>query len=107
MTLTIEGWGGEVIHAWNGEEGLQLLSEIDLRPDALVLDYQLGDGMNGLELLHKIRRLHGDVPARIVSANRGPELNMACRAAGVNLLPKPIDWTEFFTFLNGCALQRT
>lgn len=106
ITLTIEGWGGEVIHAWNGEEGLQLLADIDLRPDALVLDYLLGDGMTGLDLLAEIRRIHGDVPARIVSANRGPELINACRDADVLLLPKPIDWTQFFEFLSACAVQK-
>ncbi|WP_136635127.1 PAS-domain containing protein [Pseudooceanicola onchidii] len=106
VTLTIEGWGGEVIHAWNGEEGLQLLSEIDLRPDALVLDYQLGDGMTGLELLARIRALHGDVPARIVSANRGADLQAACHEADVVLMPKPIDWTQFFTFLSEATLPR-
>ncbi|QFT59955.1 Sensory/regulatory protein RpfC [Sulfitobacter sp. THAF37] len=100
LVLMMESWGAEVIHAGNGEEALKLLSDIDLRPDALVVDYQLGEGMSGLDLLARIRAMHGDVPARLISANRSMELDRACRAKNVKLLPKPIDKSDLFAFLN-------
>ncbi|MFC6759788.1 response regulator [Sulfitobacter porphyrae] len=79
---------------------MKLLADIDLRPDALVLDHQLGEGMSGLDLLCRIRALHGDVPVRLISADRGLELERACRELDVNLLPKPIDKSKLFSFLN-------
>lgn len=101
LVLMMESWGAEVIHARTGEEAMVLLADIDLRPDALVLDQQLGDGMSGLDLLGRIRGLHGDVPTRLISANRGADLENACRVSNVKLLPKPIDKNTLFSFLNG------
>ncbi len=100
LVLMMEGWGAEVIHSRTGEDALKLLADIDLRPDALVLDHQLGEGMSGLDLLCRIRALHGDVPVRLISADRGLALERACRELDVNLLPKPIDKSKLFAFLN-------
>ncbi|QUJ76765.1 PAS-domain containing protein [Sulfitobacter albidus] len=103
MTLMIEGWGAQVIHAASGEEGLALLSDIDLRPDALMLDHQLGDGMTGIELLRRIRLRYGHVPARLISADRSAELRAAARDAGAVLLGKPVDEAALVSFLNEAA----
>ena len=100
LTLMIEGWGAEVIHARTGAEGLKLLSDIDLRPDAVLLDHQLGEGISGLDLLAHIRALHGDVPACIISADRSTPLREACKDQNVRLLPKPIERRALFAFLN-------
>ncbi|APE43503.1 hybrid sensor histidine kinase/response regulator [Sulfitobacter alexandrii] len=101
LTLMMESWGAEVIHAVNGEEAMKLLDDIDLRPDALVVDYQLGEGMSGLDLIEQIRARYGDIPARLISANRGLDLERACRELNVTVLPKPIDKKGLFAFLNG------
>lgn len=99
MVMMIEGWGGNVIHAASGEEALELLSEIELIPDALMLDFQMGEGMSGLDLLREIRGRVGDIPARLISANRGAELQRQCRAMNVTLLTKPINRDKLLGFL--------
>lgn len=101
MTMMIEGWGAHVINAVNGEEALQLLSDIELTPDALVLDYQLGRGMSGCDLLSEIRDALGDIPARLVSADRSKKLQLQCKALDVALLHKPIDREKLRDFLIG------
>ena len=52
----------------HGEEALDLLSEIQLAPDVLLLDCQLGSGMTGPELYQRIAALYGPIPARMISA---------------------------------------
>ncbi|MBJ3761725.1 PAS-domain containing protein [Maribius pontilimi] len=90
LTLMIEDWGSHVVHAANGEAALALLDEIDIAPDRVLLDYQLGDGMTGLELLGRLRAEHGTVPTRIITASRRPDIAELCAAAGVDLISKPI-----------------
>ncbi len=100
MIIMIEGWGAHVIHAPNGEDALDLLKDIELTPDALLLDCQLGQGMSGLELFRQIRASYGAIPTRMISADRGPTLQRDCDAMELALLRKPIDRNVLFGFLN-------
>lgn len=100
LIMMIEGWDAHVIHAPDGETALQLLSEIRLAPDALVLDYQLGSGMSGIELLKHLKKDFGNLPVRLVSANRGQDLQNECDALDVTLLAKPIDRERLYQFLS-------
>ena len=56
--------GYEVIQAWNGKEGLMLLSSAC--PDLVILDLGLPD-MDGMELLRELREWSG-MPVIVVSA---------------------------------------
>lgn len=100
MTILIEDWGAHVIHAENGEDALQLLTDIDLTPDVVLLDYQLGNGMSGVELYEKIKETYDAVPARVISADRGVEIQRQCEQHGLVLLSKPIDPTVLLAFLS-------
>ncbi len=103
LTLTIEGWGSHVVQATTGEEALALVEEIDITPDRLLLDYRLGEGMTGVELLRRLRARHGDIPARVISASRRDEIVAACAEAGVPLLPKPLDHRRLIGLLDNRA----
>ena len=91
MGLLLEKWGVSVLDAAVGEEALALIEELGILPDCFIVDHNLGEGMTGLEFLAEVRARHGVVPARIVSADRTPELRAACMAAGIGQLMKPID----------------
>lgn len=54
-------------------------------------DYQLDNGEDGLTSIRKLRAACGPIPACIISANRSTELVLACEAAQLPLLYKPID----------------
>ena len=91
FTAMIEGFGAKVIHAHTAEEALALLTEIQLVPDAMLIDYQLGSGDNGVQLYRTICQTYGDVPAAIISAERSKSLRETCQDLGIQLVSKPID----------------
>ncbi|MEM1377598.1 MAG: PAS-domain containing protein [Pseudomonadota bacterium] len=91
IEIQLEGWGAHVIGAHSGEMALELLDEIDLIPDAMVLDHQLETGMTGLQLRCMITGRFGDVPSLIISASRSAELKLGCEILGLPLLSKPLD----------------
>ncbi|MGB3242916.1 MAG: PAS-domain containing protein [Sulfitobacter sp.] len=100
MVLMVEGWGAHIIHAPNGEEAISILKDIDLIPDALLLDCQLGQGMSGPELFQQITRSYGRIPTRMISADRSIALRKQCDQLGLTLMSKPIDRMKLFDFLS-------
>lgn len=99
MTQLLEKWGFEVVDAPNGEDALALLDEIDILPDFFLVDLQLGDGMDGLALIESLRRRHGDIDARVITANRDQSIRDRCSSADVDILWKPINAEELSDFL--------
>ncbi|MEM9797445.1 MAG: PAS-domain containing protein [Pseudomonadota bacterium] len=97
--LMFDDWGADLIHAASAAEAVDLLAAIDLRPDALVLDYQLGEGADGLALHGELIRRHGAIPACIVSADRSATLRTRVAEAGLELIPKPINRQRLFAFV--------
>ena len=103
MCQLLEKWGISVFDVKDGEAAAALLDEIGMAPDVMLVDYQLGEGMTGLEAVAALRARHGPVPAQIITANRSPEVRMLCEAAGVGLMYKPIDARALETYLNALA----
>ena len=101
MGELIESHGGEVILAADAEEALMIIKEIDLAPDVMLLDYQLGSEMDGLALHAALSRTYGPIPTAIVSADRTAELMSKCNAQGVKLLYKPLEPSQLVSFVIG------
>lgn len=99
IVIMIEGWGAHVIHAATAEEALSLLADIDLVPDAALLDCQLGKGMTGPELFKRMTALYGPVPTRMISADRSAALAKQCEKLKLMLMSKPINRLKLFEFL--------
>lgn len=59
-------------------------------PDALLIDYQLGQQLNGLQLYEKIRLAWGKVNGILVSASPEAGLAMKAKQYGLLFLAKPI-----------------
>ena len=91
VTVMVESFGANVIHAHTAEEALGLLAEIQLVPDAMLIDYQLGAGQNGTQFYQTIRETYGDVPAAIISAERTRPLRETCLKMGLQLVSKPVE----------------
>ena len=102
ITHLIESCGGKVILAEGAEEALSMVSEIDLVPDVFLLDFQLGGGLDGIQLYKEILRKYGRVPSAIVSADRTVELRSQCKALKIKLLPKPVNALQVHDFLSNC-----
>ncbi|MCA0044430.1 hybrid sensor histidine kinase/response regulator [Celeribacter litoreus] len=90
VTLFLEKLGVAVLDVGSGEEALDLLEEVDVLPDLMLVDYQLGSGMDGIEVITRVRARFGRTPTRLVTANRSPELMKAAKEANVQVMFKPI-----------------
>lgn len=105
ITLNVEGWGAHIIHSESGESAIALLEEVELVPDCILLDNHLGDGMTGLDLCVYLRSQFNNLPALIISADRGDEMVASCNEIGVPLLPKPLDLTRLRRFLEDASAK--
>jgi signal transduction histidine kinase len=103
LTLLLDGWGVRVLGARSGAEAERLALAAQPRPDALLVDYHLGQGETGTEVIGRLRRALGPVPARIVTADRTPAVQAQARRIGVETLRKPIDPLMLHLFLTSEA----
>ena len=101
LNLSLEGY--EVVTAADGESGYRLA--VDKVPDLILLDIML-PGMNGLEVLRRLREIDADVPVLILTA-RGEE---ADKVLGLTLgaddyISKPFNLGELRARINA-SLRR-
>ncbi len=101
MGLLLEKWGVSVLDAASGEEALALIDELGILPDCFIVDHNLGDGMDGLRFLAVMRERHGDVAARIMTADRRGEVRAACAEAGIGVMMKPLEPRALEAFVAG------
>jgi len=74
-----EGAGHAIVEADDGEAGLALLA--DTKPDAVTLDL-LMPGMDGIEVLRRIRKVHPRIPVVVISADVQDTTLREVKAAG-------------------------
>ncbi|MBN7786708.1 PAS-domain containing protein [Ponticoccus gilvus] len=103
VTVMLESWDVSVLQAASAEEALALLADLQIVPDALLLDYQLGPGPTGIGLYHSLKEHMGALPCAIISADRSPELRQDCKALDLTFLPKPLDRHRLGQFLTAAA----
>ena len=89
MEALLGQWGVQVLKARNSVEAAQICAQSDV--DAILADYHLGDGIDGIELLHRLRdsSFPGSAAA-LISADHGAEVALLARTAGYPLLHKPL-----------------
>jgi two-component system NtrC family response regulator len=93
--------GFEVFTAADGASGLKLVEDVDL--DLVVTDMQM-PGMNGLELLHKVKEKNRDLPVVVITAYAEVEKAVQAMQAGAySYLAKPFSNDELIITLNKAA----
>jgi DNA-binding NtrC family response regulator len=93
----------EVECAENGEQGLQRLETV--RPDAVMLDIKMA-GMDGLEVLTKIRSRHDCLPVIMISGHGSIETAVeATKLGAFDFLSKPLDRDKLLVTVRN-ALQQ-
>ena len=103
ITILVESWGVNVIEAEGAPSALQLLEDLEISPDALLLDQQLGQDLSGTDLYREICARTGTLPCAIISADRSPDLRDDCAALKLDLLLKPLDRHKLGQFLRAAA----
>jgi DNA-binding NtrC family response regulator len=92
LSLILAQAGFDVDEAADGFAALTKLSRY--RPDVVVTDLRM-PGMTGVDLLQRIRRIHGDVPVILATGLETWDLCTAAEAYGaVTCLIKPIELDE-------------
>ncbi|WP_413354926.1 response regulator transcription factor [Microbacterium sp. 1P06AB] len=99
MALQNEGWDART--AANGQEALNLVREF--APDLLVLDIMM-PGIDGMEVLKRLRTAGNDVPVLFLTAKDAVEDRIAgISAGGDDYLTKPFNLEEVVVRLRGMA----
>ena len=106
MQALLEQWGVRVFKALGSSEALRLTDSEVI--DAVLADYHLGDGSNGLELVKRITEIRGPgCAAALITADHAVELTRAARRAGVPLLRKPLRPAALRALLSAFKLRLT
>jgi len=85
-------WGYSVVTAASDEVALIRLAERDQRPNLIISDYHLANGMTGIEAIERIGTAFGvSIPAILMSGDTAPERLRDARDKGYVLLHKPVD----------------
>ncbi|GAA0668128.1 PAS domain-containing hybrid sensor histidine kinase/response regulator [Rheinheimera tangshanensis] len=106
LSLLLQQWQlGEVKSYVYAEQLLQEAPSLD-KPDLLIMDYQLGQGINGLELYQQLQPYWGKVPGILVSAAPEPDLAQRAKAEGLLFLAKPIKPAALRAGINHLKNQR-
>ncbi len=90
LKLLLQQWQIHDVACFYDEASLLAYASSHAAPDALLLDYQLGQQLNGLQLYDKIKPLWGNVNGILVSASPEAGLAMKAKQCGLMFLAKPI-----------------
>jgi CheY-like chemotaxis protein len=85
----LENWGCVLSSAQNVVSARLYLTD-STRPDVLLMDYQLGTDLNGMQMAQEIRQRWHDIPVCIVSAAPDNDLAALANSLGCDFLRKPI-----------------
>jgi Na+/proline symporter/signal transduction histidine kinase len=88
MQSLLSGWGCTVLKAANRGAATDIV--VAEAPSGLLVDYHLDDS-NGVDTIVALRRLAGrELPAILITADRGANVREAARVQNIHVLYKPI-----------------
>ena len=94
------GW--ELVEATNAEAALEAISANSV--DIALIDFNM-PGIDGLELVARIRQTHPKMPVAVVSANIQDEIIARARELNAAFVPKPLTDETIEAFLSGAVLR--
>jgi signal transduction histidine kinase len=87
----LEQWDCTVVTAASGRKAMEQLSASPRAPDAIVCDYRLRSGENGLAVIDSLRsEFNEDIPALLITGDTGPDRLREIEASGMRVLHKPV-----------------
>jgi Na+/proline symporter/signal transduction histidine kinase/CheY-like chemotaxis protein len=97
IVAALAAQGHEPMAAASAPEALALARQH--RPAAAILDFQLGDGPDGLALARSLRRRDPGLPIAMVTADPRAPTDWRLRRLSIRVFPKPVDPAALFAFL--------
>jgi CheY-like chemotaxis protein len=98
----------ELEHAQSGERAIELAR--DNQFDVIIMDINLGDGIDGIETARQIKSLTGyeRVPIIAITANTSSEIKENCLNVGMDaFLPKPFRKEDLVNTINYVLEKKT
>jgi len=92
----------ELVEASNADEALKAISANSV--DIALVDFNM-PGVDGLELVSRIRGIHPTMPVAVVSANVQDEIIARTRELKAAFVAKPLTDEALSAFLSGAALR--
>ncbi len=89
METLLRGWGCDVVTAPDLATALAIFETGPARPNGLLVDYHLDRG-NGIEAIVALRRVCGELPAILITADRSPAVREEARVQNIVVLHKPV-----------------
>ncbi len=107
MRALLELWGCEVSLAGSEEEAVGVVRASGHFPDALIVDYRLRDGRNGMQAIERLRReCRPGIPALIVTGDTAADRLREVRASGYQLVHKPVQPAMLRAFLRNARKRK-
>ena len=91
-----------LVETANADEALSMMSGGAV--DIALIDFNM-PGIDGLELVARIRKTHPGMPVAVVSANIQEEIIGRARELNAGFIPKPLTDEALAAFLSGAALR--
>jgi CheY-like chemotaxis protein len=91
-----------LVETANADEALAAISSSAV--DIALIDFNM-PGIDGLELVARIRKTHPGMPVAVVSANVQNEIIGRARDLNAGFIPKPLTDDALAAFLSGAALR--
>ncbi|MBW3097444.1 PAS domain-containing hybrid sensor histidine kinase/response regulator [Pseudohoeflea coraliihabitans] len=101
MQLLLSGWGCVVTTA----SSLDMAMQAAVRPEVILADYHLDDGLGTEAIIALRRHWNSDIPGLLVTADRTSEVRVSAEAAGIAVQHKPIKPASLRAFLARFAAQ--
>lgn len=76
-----------------------------VRADSALVDFHLGEGMDGLALIAELKALNPALRCALVTADRSEETIERCRRRDIAFFPKPADPARLIAWLGGPVAQ--
>jgi Na+/proline symporter/signal transduction histidine kinase len=106
METLLGGWGCRVLAAADLRAARAAVAQAKARPNGLLVDYHLEDG-NGIDAIVQLRwQLGADLPAILITADRGPRVREDARARDIQVLNKPVKPAALRALLAQWRVQR-
>jgi signal transduction histidine kinase len=95
LATLLAAWGMIVIGVASPDEAVAELSRQGLRPDVIIADWQLGEGVTGLDAIRAVRdHCAVPIPALLITGDTAASTLQKAAESGMPLHHKPLEPTE-------------
>jgi CheY-like chemotaxis protein len=107
MTAVFDQWSIDLAVGVDAQQVKDDLVELGRKPDAILTDYRLRDGRNGIEAVIELRAAFGvDIPAVLITGDTAPTTIQAIANSGLPVLHKPLQPAKLRAYLNHMLSSR-